>query len=74
MLTLKNAVVLDLPRKSRNGTRFTFKREGNYAVGYATVLKTTKDGLVTASVDGLMEQIQFHTSDKAVWPNAKAKS
>lgn len=74
MFTLKNAVVLDLQRKSRNGTRFTFQREGNYPVGFGTVLRTTKDGMVTASVDGMLEQMQFHTSDKTVWPNAKPKS
>lgn len=67
-LTTTGHTVVGLPRKSKNGTRFEI-RKPRCAIGYATVLRTTKDGQVTAVLDyGTL--ITFNTKDKTVWPDA----
>jgi hypothetical protein len=68
-LATSGHVVVGLPRKSKNGTRFSIQKTG-CATGYATVVRTTKDGQVFAKLDGTGLQFTFHTKNKAVWPDA----
>ena len=66
--------VVGLKRKSKNGTAFHIvdPRKALPALGYANVVKTSKDGRVTAVLQASGEQFTFETSNKLVWPVAKA--
>lgn len=70
-----NMRVVGLPRKSKNGYRFYVvdslqmeKRHGEAPRGYARVLKTSKDGKVTAQLESGGSKISFHTRNKVIWP------
>ena len=74
--------VVGLKRKSKNGTFFHIvnarfaqiaaARNKLPPLGYANVVKTSKDGRVTAVLQASGEQFTFETSNKLVWPVAKA--
>jgi hypothetical protein len=68
--------VLGLPRKSKNGTTFRLM-DGRYAerkvknppLGYASVVRTLRDGTVIAQVQG-GGLVSFNTKNTTVWPHA----
>lgn len=69
-----NMRVVGLARKSRNGTTFyvvdseQLGLRGGAPLGYARVIRTTKDGKVTARLTSGGGLITFHTRNKIVWP------
>lgn len=71
--------ILDLKRKSKNGTRFRI--QGTSAAGKkavkpwleAVVVRTSKDGVVTAMCPSTNCYFDFSTKDTTRWPHANTE-
>jgi len=63
-----------LLRKPRNGAAFYIQKAGNPAMGFANVVrreKTPTGDLIHAVLQGSGTSFNFHSKDKASWPDAK---